>query len=190
MPRTGFNATATSAPVLAGNDPTAGDLKWGIWPSATYRDADYNAPAGANLAWIIGQFPNAVPVTLGSSVTYTPVGSLLNNFSAATLNSGSINANFVARTVSINLDASQTSGNLNRFVMSGSSTFSPITASFGAGFSSVSCVSGNCNGGAGTPGGSFGGFFAGPNAEGAGVAFSVGYGVAGQGIGGVVAFKR
>ena len=44
----------------------------------------------------------------------------------------------------------------------------------------------NCSG---TPGGSYNGFFSGPQAEGAGVAFSAGFG-AGTGVTGVVGFKR
>lgn len=186
--------TATNA--IAGSDAAAGNLLWGGWtgPGAQIRDVNYSnittsALPAANSwqPWIIGQFPNTVPTTLGSSVTYTPVGGIVNAGFGA-IHSGSLNANFVNRTMSINLDVSRTSGELNRFVMSGSSTFSPISAAFGAGFSSVSC-SGPCTSGGNPIGGSFSGFFSGPNAEGAGAAFTAGFGI-GNGVLGVAAFRR
>lgn len=180
-------AAATAAPVTVGSDPAAGDLKWGYWPNANFRDVNYQNLTATNQPWIIGQFPNAVPVTLGSSVSYTPVGAWINN-GFATLNSASFTANFVNRTMTINLDVTRTSGELNRFILSGSSSFSPITATFGAAFSSLACI-GPCTSGGNPLGGSFGGFFSGPNAEGAGVAFTAGYGV-GNGVNGVVAFRR
>jgi hypothetical protein len=50
-------------------------------------------------------------------------------------------------------------------------------------------VSGPCTTGGNQIGGSFGGFFSGDQAQGAGVAFTAGFGI-GNGLTGVVGFKR
>jgi len=71
--------------------------------------------------------------------------------------------------------------------MNAQGLFSPTTARFSQAFNTVSC-SGPCTGGA--PSGSMAGFFAGPQAEGAGIAFSAGFGGTGTGVTGVVGLKR
>jgi hypothetical protein len=117
-------------------------------------------------------------------LTYTPAGYLINGGSG-TLNSAVLKADFVARSVTLNMTASQ---NANAaFTMAGVSSFSPTNGRFSAGFQSVSCAGTSCPGS--PSGGSFGGFFAGPNAAGAGIAFTAG--VAGvAGVTGVVGLKR
>jgi hypothetical protein len=190
-----FARRDTATNTIVGSAPDAGNLVWGFWGNsgAFVRDANFQQfttsgpPSFFDMPWITGQFPNTVPSTLGSSVTYTPVGGVVNG-GFGLLNSGSLTANFVNRTLSVNLVASRTSGELNTFTMAGSSSFSPISATFGAGFTSVTC-SGPCTSGGNPIGGSFGGFFAGPNAEGAGVAFTAGFAI-GNGVSGVAAFKR
>ncbi len=182
---------------IAGSRPDAGNLVWGAWTGNGAQITDFNyvtfSPTGTGsttpfMPWITGTATNTLPPALGSSVTYSPVGWLINN-GFAVLNSGSITADFVNRTMNLNLDATRTSGELNRFVMSGGSGFSSITGRFSAGFANVQCVSGPCTSGGNQIGGSFGGFFAGQQAEGAGVAFTAGFGV-GTGVVGVVGFKR
>ncbi len=182
---------------IAGSRPDAGNLVWGAWTGDGAQVTDFNyvtfsptSTAGSTpfMPWITGTATNTLPPSLGSSVTYSPVGWLINN-GFAVLNSGSITADFVNRTMSLNLDATRTSGEPNRFVMSGGSGFSSITGRFSAGFVNVQCVSGPCATNGNPAGGGFGGFFAGQQAEGAGVAFVAGFGV-GNGVSGVVGFKR
>lgn len=177
---------------IAGSRPDAGNLVWGAWtgPGAQVTDfnyASFTTGVGAVLPWITGNATNTLPPSLGT-LSYTPVGGLINN-GFAVLNSGSLTADFVNRSLSLNLDTTRTSGELNRFVMSGASSFSSTTGRFSAGFANVQCVSGPCSTGGNQIGGSFGGFFAGQQAEGAGVAFTAGFGI-GNGVSGVAAFKR
>ncbi len=172
--------------------PTYGNLVWGHWSGsgASIIDYDYNTytTTSGNEPWITGQVTTALPTSLGT-VTYTPVGAYITGGgSIGTLNSASITANFVSQSLSISLNATN-GGDGNVYQMNGTSGISSVSARFGAGFSSVTCRGSYCP--TGTPGGSFGGFFAGPNAEGAGVAFDAGYlGSSGTGVKGVVAFKR
>ncbi|HVC12325.1 MAG TPA: FecR family protein [Burkholderiales bacterium] len=186
---TGVVGTATNT--IVGSAPSYGDLVWGHWSGAgaTIVDYDYNTytTTGGNEPWITGQVTAALPTSLGT-VTFTPVGSYIVGGSAAgTLNSASLTANFVSQSMSISLNTT-TPGNGSTYQMNGTSGISSVSARFSAGFTSVSCT-GTCS--SGSPAGSFGGFFAGPNAEGAGVAFDAGYlGVSGAGVKGVVAFKR
>lgn len=179
---------------IAGSRPDAGNLVWGAWTGNGAQVTDFNyvsfSPTGSLtttpfLPWITGTATNTLPPSLGS-VTYTPVGSLINN-GFAVLNSGSITADFVNRTMNLSLNASQTGGQLNTFQMNGNSGFSSTTGRFSAGFTSVTC-SGPCTSGGNQIGGSFGGFFAGQQAEGAGVAFAAGF--PSNGVSGVVGFKR
>jgi hypothetical protein len=172
-----------------GSAPTAGNLVWGHWfgLGGTLTDFNYNTYATASgtvVPWITGTAPNTLPASLGV-LTYSPVGGFVNNGSSGVLNSGSLSADFVNRVLTISLNATNTSFN-NTYQMNGSTGISAITPRFGAGFTSVTCTGANC---AGTPTGSYNGFFAGANAEGAGVAFTAGYGT-GNGVNGVAAFKR
>ena len=151
---------------------------------------NFTTGSSSEIPWIVGSLTNTLPASLGT-VTYTPVLSAVNLTSTGlqngTLNSASLTADFVNRNVSVSLNATNNL-NSNRFQMNGSSGVSATSARFGAGFTSVTCSNGPCTGG-GTLGGNFAGFFAGPNAEGAGVAFSAGFG-SGTGVSGVVGFKR
>lgn len=130
---------------------------------------------------------DALHTSLGT-VTYTPIGAYVTGGgSVGTLNSASITANFVSQSLSISLNATN-GGDGNIYQMNGTSGISSVSGRFGSGFSSVTCSRSYCPG---SPGGSFAGFFAGPNAEGAGVAFDAGQvGFSGVGVKGVVAFKR
>ncbi len=193
-------AVGTASNVISGSDPTAGNLVWGMWTGPGAELTDYNyvkftSTATGRLSvqpWITGDAPNTLPPSLGT-LTYTPAGSA---FTGATqrLNSASLTADFVNRSMSISLNATNTSGG-NTYQMNGSTGFSPTSSSFASGFSTVTCT-GPCNNNIGTADGSFGGFFAGAQAQGAGVAFSAGFGVAavtgtaGNGVAGVVGFKR
>jgi hypothetical protein len=140
--------------------------------------------SSGSVPWITGTAPNTLPPSLGV-LTYAPAGGFVNGNVNGVLNSGSLTADFVNRVMTISLNATNTSFN-NTFQMNGSTGISAITPRFGAGFTSVTCTGSNCSG---TPGGSYNGFFAGANAEGAGVAFTAGFGT-GNGVTGVAAFKR
>ena len=144
----------------------------------TFNTTSANTP----VHWITGSATNNLPPSLGV-LTYTPVGYFINNGSG-TLNAATLKADFVARSITLNLTASQ---NANAaFTMAGVTSFSAASGRFGAGFQSVSCAGSSCPA---ASNGGFGGFFAGPNAEGAGVVFSAGVpGVAG--VTGVVGLKR
>jgi len=177
----------TASNTIKGSDPTAGGLVWGVYGNgASVTDTSYNTfnPSAANtpVHWITGTATNTLP-SIGA-FTYNPVGSFINN-GAGTLNSATLKADFVARSIALNMTASQ---NANAaFTMAGTTSFSSISGRFGAGFTSVSCAGSSCPTQA--SGGSFGGFFAGANAEGAGVSFTAG--VAGvAGVTGVVGLKR
>lgn len=176
----------SASSTIVGSAPTAGNLVWGSWTGAGAKVTDSNyatfsTGSGAFLPWITGDVTNTTPTSLGVQ-TYTPVGWALGG---GVFNSGSMTADFVNRNVTLSLNATNP-GAGNTFQMNGASSFSSINGRFSAGFSSVTC-SGTCTGG--TPSGSFGGFFAGPNAEGAGVAFTAGFG-SGTGVSGAVGFKR
>lgn len=182
-------AVGSASNTITGSDPAAGNLVWGKWTGAGAQIVDdryvsYTTTGGSE-HWITGSPTTVLPPSLGT-LTYTPVGWLVNGGGAGTLNSGSLTADFVNRDVSINLNATNTVAG-NTFQMSGTSGIDAGAGGrFGAALSSVTC-SGPCS--AATLRGSFSGFFAGTNAAGAGVAFSAGYGV-GTGVSGVVAFKR
>ena len=177
----------TATNTVIGSSPLAGNLVWGAWtgPGAKVTDFNYatfSTTSGAFLPWITGDATNTLPASLGV-VTYTPVGSHLGT--SGVLNSATLTADFVGRAMVISMNATNRVAG-NTFQMVGGSSFSSVSGRFSAGFTSVNC-SGPCVGG--TAGGSFGGFFAGPNAEGAGVAFTAGF-AAGTGVSGVVGFKR
>lgn len=166
----------------------AGNLVWGVWGNgASVTDFNYNTfnTTASNTPphWITGTVTNNLPPNLGV-LTYTPVGSFINS-GTGTLNSATLKADFVARSITLNMSASQNANKV--FTMAGVTSFSSTTGRFGAGFESVSCAGASCPVSASN--GSFGGFFAGASAEGAGLAFTAGVpGVAG--VTGVVGFKR
>lgn len=186
--RKGSVGSATNT--IAGSAPTAGNLVWGAWTGAGANVTDFNyasyvTTAGAFLPWITGNATNTLPPGLGSSVTYTPVGSFVNS-GTGVLNSASLTANFVNTTLAVSLNVTNP-GAGSTFQMNGTSGFQVANGRFGAGFDSVTCA-GKCS--TGTPTGAYSGFFAGPNAEGVGLAFNAGYGATTGGVIGVAAFKR
>lgn len=177
----------TATNTIVGSAPAAGNLVWGSWTGggAVLTDVNYvtYTTTGQFIPWITGDAPNTLPSSLGS-VTYTPVGSVLSG--SGVLNSAVLTADFVNRSIAFSINATNVSAG-NTYAGTGSTLFSPINGRFQAGFQTVTC-SGPCA--AGTPDGGYGGFFAGPNAEGAGVAFNMGYGIGGIGITGAVGMKR
>lgn len=206
--RIGPSVGAVSASVggavnsITGTAPAAGNLVWGTWTNgttaagkATITDRDYatfQPASGSVQPWITGDATNSLPPSLGS-LTFNPIGSRFGS-STATLNSARLTADFVNRSLalSINASATPTAAGTNVYQMNATTGISPTTSRFSAGFNSVTC-SGPCNNGIGTPGGSFGGFFSGADAKGAGVAITAGFGAvggAGNGLSGVIAFGR
>ena len=184
-----LSAVGTALNTINGSAPTAGNLVWGNWSGAGSQITDSNYASfttgpTAFVPWITGTAPNTLPPSLGT-LTYTPVGNFMQG--TGVLNSASLTADFVARSLSLGMNATNPSAG-NTFQMNAVTGFSTISGRFSAGFNTVTC-SGPCNSG-GTPGGSFAGFFAGPNAEGAGLVFSTGFGTGGTGVTGVVGFKR
>jgi hypothetical protein len=135
--------------------------------------------------WIVGSLTNTLPAQLGTSVTYSPVASVVNPGGNGVLNSASLTADFVNRNVSISLNATNVTQG-NTFQMNGTSGISATSARFSSGFTSVTCT-GTCTG-PNQLGGGFAGFFAGTNAEAAGVSFHSGFGA--NGVIGVVGLKR
>ena len=190
---------------ITGTAPAAGNLVWGTWTNgttaatkATITDRDYatfQPNSGSVQPWITGDATNSLPPSLGS-LTFNPIGSTLSSQNA-TLNSARLTADFVNRSLALSINASAAPGaaGTNVYQMNATTGISPTTSRFSAGFNSVTC-SGPCNNGIGTPGGSFGGFFSGADAKGAGVAFSTGFGSTGgvggvaNGLHGVIAFGR
>ncbi|MDA8107824.1 MAG: hypothetical protein M0015_04230, partial [Betaproteobacteria bacterium] len=181
----------------SGSAPSYGNLVWGNWTGggATVVPFDYSTyttpTSGPShyLPWITGDVTTTLPASLGT-VTFMPYGWTVNPSSTFNSGASSLTADFVNRQVSITLSATNTTYG-NTFVGTGTSGISSVSSRFSAGFSSVTC---NPCGSTGSPTsgfGNFAGFFAGPNAEGAGVAFVMG-GVAatGTGVDGAVAFKR
>ena len=189
-----------AANVIAGSAPGAGNLVWGTWtgPDARFTDSNYDtytSPATGRLSvqpWITGDAPNTLPPSLGI-LTYTPVGSVFTSANQR-LNSASLTADFMSRSLSVSINATNLNGG-NTYQMNGTTAFNPANSRFSSGFATVNCT-GPCNNGTGSADGSFGGFFAGAQAQGAGVAFSAGFGaaavpgVAGNGVTGAVGFKR
>lgn len=173
--------------VTLGGNAAAGNLVWGYWQGAGAQITDFNyvsyTTTTQTVPWISGTAVNSLPATLGTA-NYALVGGFV-NAGTGTLNSGSLTADFVNRTVGLSLNATNVVAG-NTFQMNGSSSFSPVNGRFSAGFATVTCT-GPCAGG--TPSGSFGGFFSGAQAEGAGVAFTAGFG-AGNGVSGVAGFRR
>ncbi len=186
-----LSAVGTALNTINGSAPTAGNLVWGNWSGAGSQitDSNYASFTTGSTAfepWITGTAPNTLPPSLGT-LTYTPVGNFMQG--TGVLNSASLTADFVARSLNLAMNATNPSAG-NTFQMNATTGFSTISGRFSAGFNTVTCA-GPCGGASGaTPSGSFGGFFAGPNAEGAGLVFSTGFGTGGTGVTGVVGFKR
>lgn len=181
----------TAGNVVVGSDSGPGNLRWGYWNGSgaqvvDYNYASYTSSSGFNLPWIVGQATQTLPATLGT-VSYSPIGSVVNANINGSLNSAMLTADFVNRNMTVGITASNTNGSV--YSMSGSSGFSAVSGRFGAAFASGSCTGTCANPLGNTLGGSFGGMFAGPNAEAAGVAFTYGYGTSG-GVTGAIAFKR
>jgi hypothetical protein len=178
-------SVGTATNTIAGTAPSAGNLVWGTWgPGARITDFNYNTFTTTNVRpWITGDATNSLPASLGT-LTFTPVGSVFNG-NNQTLNSASLTADFVNRSLSVSINATDTSAK-NTFQMDAVTGFSPTTGRFSAGFNSIACT-GPCVG-SGSLGGSFAGFFAGTQAQGAGVALTAGFG--NNGVSGVVAFGR
>jgi hypothetical protein len=178
----------TATNTIAGTAPTAGNLVWGTWTGGGSRITDFNYATFTTTAtqrqpWISGDANNSLPPSLGT-LTFTPVGSVFDG-SSGRLNSASLTADFVNRSLTLSLNATNTAAN-NTFQMNGVTGFSPTSGRFSAGFNTVTC-SGPCVGG--TPSGTFAGFFSGAQAQGAGVGFTAGFGL-GTGVSGVVGFGR
>ena len=181
-------SVGTATNTIAGTAPGAGNLVWGTWSGGGSRITDFNyntftTTSGQRQPWISGDATNSLPSSLGT-LTFTPVGSVFDSASGR-LNSASLTADFVNRSLSVSINATNTTSQ-NTFQMDAATGFSPTTGRFSGGFNSVAC-SGPCVGG--LTGGSFGGFFAGAQAQGAGIAFTAGSGL-GTGVTGVVAFGR
>ena len=181
-------SVGTATNTITGTAPVAGNLVWGTWSGGGSRITDFNyntftTTASQAQPWISGDATNSLPPSLGT-LTFTPVGSVFSGTNQ-TLNSASLTADFVNRSLSVSINATNTTAK-NTFQMDAVTGFSPTTGRFSAGFNSVTCT-GPCVGG--TPGGNFAGFFAGSQAQGAGVAFAAGFGL-GTGVNGVVAFGR
>lgn len=173
---------------LVGTAPSAGNLAWGNWTGGGAQITDsllqsYTSTAGQRQTWITGDAPGTLPTSLGS-LTFAPVGQLFDGTSGR-LNAASLTADFVNRTLSLSINATNTIAN-NTFQMNATTGFNPVNSRFSGGFNSVTCT-GTCAGA--TLAGSYGGFFAGAQAQGAGVAFTAGFGQ-GTGVTGVIAFGR
>jgi hypothetical protein len=181
--------SATNTTHVSFTLPDGTSVIGGAWTgpgSETITDANFTTGSSTQVVpWIVGSLTNTLPAQLGTSVTYTPVASVVNPGGSGVFNSGSLTADFVNRNVSISLNA--TNPAVGTFQMNGTSGISGTSARFGSGFSSVTCTGGPCTG-ANAIGGAFAGFFAGANAEGAGVSFHSGFG--NTGVIGVVGFKR
>ena len=190
---------------IVGSDLAAGNLVWGRWTNgttaatkATFTDNNYATFQAANNSvqpWITGDASNTLPPSLGT-LTFTPIGSVFTS-TGARLNSASLTADFVNRNLSLsmNVSAPPATAGTNTYQLNATTGFSPTNSRFSGGFNTVTC-SGPCNNGVGTASGSFGGFFSGSQAQGAGLALSAGFGAAagangvGNGVTGAVALKR
>ncbi len=184
-----FADRGTSAHRLVGSRSDAGDLHWGVWTGAGAKLRDHNYLTYTTNAtdaehYIHGKLTTEIPDLLGASVNYSPVGGVVNGGDGK-FNGGRINVDFTQ--VRINLiDLSATRAGGETYVMNGTSPLSKLDTNFGGTFTSVTCAGGTAC--VGPMAGGFSGFLAGPNAEGIGLAFQAGNGVAG--VAGVQAFKR
>ena len=179
----------TAAHQLLGSRGDAGDLYWGVWTGAgaKLRGYDYvyfTTNASHVEHYIHGKLTTSIPDSLGASVNYSPVGGVVNGGSG-TFNGGTINIDFTQVRINlINLSATRSGG--ETYVMNGATTLSKLETHFGGPFTSVTCSGGTAC--IGPMAGGYSGFIAGKSAEGIGLAFQAGNGVAG--VAGVQAFKR
>ena len=184
-----FAERGTAAHQLLGSRSDAGDLRWGVWTGAgaKLRGFDYvyfTTNATDVEHYIHGALTTSIPESLGTSVNYSPVGGVVNGGSG-TFNGGTINVDFTQVRINlINLSAARSGG--ETYVMNGTTTLEKLDRHFGGAFTSVSCSGGTAC--IGPMAGGYSGFLAGKNAEGIGLAFQAGNGVAG--VAGVQAFKR
>jgi hypothetical protein len=183
-----LSAVNTATNIVSGSDASAGNLVWGRWTGAGALITDSNyasftTAAGNVEPWITGTAPNTLPPSLGT-LTYTPIGSFMAG--TGVLNNATLTADFVNRSMTLGMNATNPTAG-NTFQMNAVTGFSTLNGRFSAGFNTVTCT-GPCTGG--TAAGNFGGFFAGPNAEGAGLVFTAGFGAPGLGVTGAVALKR
>ena len=182
-------SVGTATNTIAGTAPGAGNLVWGTWTGGGSRITDFNyntftTTSGQPQPWISGDATNSLSPSLGT-LTFTPVGSVFEGTSGH-LNSASLTADFVNRSLSLSINATNTLAK-DTYQMDAVTGISSTTGRFSAGFNSIVCA-GPCVGSL-PLGGSFAGFFAGAQAQGAGVAFNAGFGP-GTGVGGVVGFGR
>jgi hypothetical protein len=180
----------SAANTIVGSAPAVGNLVWGTWGAgAQVTDFNYTTFLTSTVQpWITGDATNSIPASLGTQTfTVIPNAWVVNGSATnGTVNSGTLTADFLNRTIAVSLNVSRNTGQLNTFQMNGSGGFAPTSSRFSQGFTSVTCT-GPCTGPA--PSGSFGGFFAGSQAQGAGIAFTAGNST-GNGVTGVAALKR
>ncbi|HZQ72883.1 MAG TPA: FecR domain-containing protein [Burkholderiales bacterium] len=183
--------SATNTTVITATLSDGSTMTGGFWGNsgATVTDNNFatfvtgsGTVPNQPVPWIVGTATNTLPVSLGSSVNYTPVAAVVSN-GTGTLNSALLTADFVNQKVAANINASNAGG--ATFQMNGTSGISAVSGRFSASFSQVTCT-GTCPGG--SPTGGFAGFFAGKNAEGAGLAFTAGTGS--TSVSGVMGLKR
>jgi hypothetical protein len=176
--------------MIVGSDTSAGNLVWGTWGSgALIVDENYNVfPSAGRVDWIYGDPAFVSNVSGLGTVTYTPIGWSINGGNG-TLNSASLTANFTTRHIDFNVNATNPSFG-NTFQLNGSTQYGVATTRF------QGSLAGTCTGGCSIESppvpasGAFAGFIAGSKGEGAGVALTAGTGVSGQGVSGVIGFKR
>jgi hypothetical protein len=177
--------SATST--ITGRAPDAGNLVWGRWsPGATITDSNYATfTTTSQLVWITGENGNNLPPSLGQ-VVFVPLG-FTSNGGNQVLNSATLTADFVNRSLALDISVTNVTQGGSTYQMNGTTTFSSTTGRFSAGFGTVTCT-GPCSQ-TGTLGGAYSGFIAGSRAQGAGVVFSTGY-ANGFGVTGVIGMGR
>lgn len=187
-------SVGTAVNTIVGSAPNAGNLVWGTWGAgAQITDDNYVTSITTQvLPWITGDATNSIPPSLGTQ-TYTviPNGWVVNGSATnGTVNSGTLIANFVNQSINLSLNVTRNTGAGagNTFQMNGVGGIVPTSSRFSQAFNTVTCSGGPCTGSA--PTGGFGGFFAGSQAQGAGIAFHAGTGGLGQGVSGVVGMQR
>lgn len=166
---------------------------WGTWTggSATVVSFGYGAyttpPTGPRsyLPWTTGDLRTTLLASLGT-VTFILIGGITD--STARLNSASPTADIVSRQESVNFNVTNLQYQ-NTVVGTGSSGISCTSGRLAARVSAVTCTD-RCSATSLSVWGSFTGFFATPNAEGAGLTFVMGGVGTDQGVNGTEAFKR
>ena len=177
-------SVGTATNNIIGASPADGNLVWGKWGAGSNL-TDFNYVTGSNpqvAPWITGDAVNNIPPSLGTQTFTLIPGAVVFRNGGDVMNSASLVADFVNRTVNVSLNA--TSG-ANTFQMNGAGGIAPTSGRFSQAFNSVTCT-GPCPGGA--TGGNYGGFFAGAQAQAVGIAFTGGNGVIG--VTGVAGLRR